>query len=103
MLLAAVAVLFSPLAGAQQATATPVAAETPQPMLAVQIRMQGFSCDKPLGGVRDTKRSRPDRGVWVLEVQQRNLSDHAGSGHGRKSRTTPMTDSRLQRTAVQLP
>jgi len=62
--LLAAAVLFSPWARAQQAT---VAGETPQSMLAAQIRMQGFTCDQPLGASRDTKRSRPDRGVWVLK------------------------------------
>ena len=67
VLLAAATVLFSPLVRAQQATATLVAAETPQSMLAAQIRLQGFTCDKPLGAVRDTKRSRPDRAVWVLK------------------------------------
>jgi hypothetical protein len=36
-------------------------------MLGVQIRLQGFTCDKALGAVRETKRSRPDRGVWVLK------------------------------------
>jgi hypothetical protein len=66
ILLAAAAVFFSPLVRAQQATSTLVAAETPQSMLAAQIRIQGFTCDKPLGAVRDRKRSRPDRAVWVL-------------------------------------
>jgi hypothetical protein len=67
ILLAAAAVLFSPLAQAQQATTTQVATETLQSMLAAQIRMQGFTCDKPLGVARDSKRSRADRGVWVLK------------------------------------
>lgn len=67
ILLAAAAVLFSPFARAQQATATLVAAEIPQEMLAAQIRMQGFACDKSLGAVRDKKRSRPDYAVWVLK------------------------------------
>jgi hypothetical protein len=66
ILLAATTVLFSPLVRAQQAMAAQVAAETLQSMLAAQIRMQGFTCDKPLGAARDTKRSRPDRSVWVL-------------------------------------
>jgi hypothetical protein len=65
-LLAAAAILFGSSVRAQQATATLVAAETPQSMLAAQIRTQGFTCDKPLGAVRDKKRSRPDRAVWVL-------------------------------------
>jgi hypothetical protein len=42
------------------------AEETLQGLLAIQIRSQGFACDKPLGAVQDAKRSRPDRGVWVL-------------------------------------
>ena len=61
LLLTLAAVLFSAPAGAQQA-----AAETPQTMLSAQIRMQGFTCDKALGATRDTKRSQPDRAVWVL-------------------------------------
>jgi len=67
ILLAAAAVVFSPSVRAQQTTATPVAAETLQSMLAVEIRAQGFNCDKALRAVRDAKRSRPDRGVWVLK------------------------------------
>ena len=67
MLLAAAVVVSSPLVRAQQATASLVAAETPQDMLAAQIRMQGFTCDKALGAVRDKKRSRPDHDVWVLK------------------------------------
>jgi hypothetical protein len=66
MLLAAAAVVSSPTVRAQQATVTPVAAETVPDMLAAQIRMQGFACDKPLGAKKDTKRSRPDHDVWVL-------------------------------------
>ena len=61
LLPAIAAVLFSP-----QVRAQPVAEETPQTMLAAQIRTQGFSCDKALGATRDKKRSRPDRAVWVL-------------------------------------
>jgi hypothetical protein len=66
ILLAAAAVFFSSFVQAQQATTTLVATETLQSMLATQIRMQGFACDKPLRAARDSKRSRPDRGVWVL-------------------------------------
>ena len=67
ILLAAAAVVFSQSIRAQQTTATSVAAETLQSMLAVQIRAQGFTCDKALRAVRDAKRSRPDHGVWVLK------------------------------------
>jgi hypothetical protein len=43
------------------------AGDTPQDMLAAQIRTQGVACDKPLGAVRDAKRSKPDYEVWVLK------------------------------------
>ena len=62
LFIAIAAVLFTPQVRAQQ-----VAAETPQTMLAAQIRTQGFTCDKALGATRDRKRSRPDRAVWVLK------------------------------------
>ncbi|WP_027542822.1 hypothetical protein [Bradyrhizobium sp. WSM2254] len=42
------------------------AQETPQTMLAAQIRMQGFACDQALGARKDATRSRPDHAVWVL-------------------------------------
>jgi hypothetical protein len=64
-LLAAVAVLFNPLVRAQQATL--LATETPQSMLAAQIRMQGFTCYEPLGAVRDSNPYLPDRAVSVLK------------------------------------
>ena len=62
LLLAIAAVLFSP-----QVRAQPIPAETPQTVLSAQIRIQGFTCDKALGAMRDRKRSRPDRAVWVLK------------------------------------
>ena len=43
------------------------AGETPQDVLAAQIRLQGYACDKSLGAVRDRKRSKPDHAVWVLK------------------------------------
>jgi hypothetical protein len=60
MLLTIAAVLSSPQARAQQIV------ETPRTMLAAQIRLQGFTCDKTLGAVRDKKRSRPDLTTWIL-------------------------------------
>ena len=60
--LLAIVILFSPHVRAQQ-----IPAETPQGMLAAQIRTQGFTCDKPLGARKNTKLSRPDRDVWVLK------------------------------------
>jgi hypothetical protein len=43
------------------------AGEAPQNVLAAQIRLQGFACDKSLGAVQDRKRSKPDHPVWVLK------------------------------------
>lgn len=40
--------------------------EMPRDVLAAQIRMQGFACDKALGARKDIRRSRPDYAVWVL-------------------------------------
>ena len=51
---------------------TAQAQETVQSMLAAQIRMQGFTCDKALGAKKDTKRSKPDREVWVLRCSNAN-------------------------------
>ena len=51
---------------------TVLAAETVQSMLAVQIRSQGFTCDKALGATRDAKRSKPDYEVWVLRCSNAN-------------------------------
>jgi hypothetical protein len=62
LLLAIAVVLFS-----SQVRAQGVATETPQTMLAAQIRTQGFTCDKALGATKDKKRSRPDHDVWVLK------------------------------------
>jgi hypothetical protein len=62
LLLAIVFILSGAQVRAQQ-----VPAETPQGMLAAQIRTQGFACEKPLGAKRNAKLSRPDRDVWVLK------------------------------------
>ena len=43
------------------------AGETLRGILAVQIRTQGVTCSKPLGAIKDAKRSRPDHDVWVLK------------------------------------
>ena len=48
------------------------AQETVQSMLAAQIRMQGYVCDKALGAVKDAKRSKPDRPVYVLKCSNAN-------------------------------
>ncbi|MBR0956307.1 hypothetical protein [Bradyrhizobium japonicum] len=48
------------------------AKETLQSMLAVQIRSQGFVCDKALSAIKDRRRSKPDHGVWVLKCSNAN-------------------------------
>jgi hypothetical protein len=64
----ALASLMSTNAPAQQGQIPGRAgAGTLKDTLAAQIRLQGFSCDRPLGARRDAKRSRPDYGVWVLK------------------------------------
>ena len=54
--------LISTVASAQQGQSS----ETVQGMLAAQIRLQGYSCDRPLRARRESKLSRPDVGVWIL-------------------------------------
>ncbi len=53
--------------GGLTASLAQTAEETPQSVLAAQIRMQGFACDKALGAIRDRRRSKPDHAVWVLK------------------------------------
>jgi hypothetical protein len=61
-LLVIACVLFGAQALAQQSPA-----ETVQGMLAAQLRIQGYACEKPLGAKKNTRLSRPDRDVWVLK------------------------------------
>jgi hypothetical protein len=56
-----------PGAGRSSFITTAVAAETPQDMLAAQVRAQGVACGKALAAKRDAKRSRPDHEVWTLK------------------------------------
>jgi len=67
LLLAIATVVGSSAARAQQAPA-----ETPATMLAAQVRVQGFTCDKALGATRDKKRSRPDMAAWILRCSNAN-------------------------------
>lgn len=63
------AVLYFPALVATFAFGGPpgqAAQENVQSMLAAQIRLQGFVCDKAIGATKDAKRSRPDYAVWVL-------------------------------------
>jgi len=52
LLLAIVSILFSPQVRAQQ-----ISTETPQGILAAQIRTQGFACEKPLGAKQNKKQN----------------------------------------------
>jgi hypothetical protein len=40
--------------------------ESPANIIAVQIRKQGFPCDKPQSAEKDTEADRPDLPVWKL-------------------------------------
>jgi hypothetical protein len=53
--------------GGPTASIAQTAQETPQTMLAAQIRLQGFACDKALSAIKDRQRSKPDHAVWVLK------------------------------------
>ena len=46
-----------------------LAQEPTKDLLAVQIRDQGYPCDKPLSAERDAARSKPDEVVWVLKCE----------------------------------
>ncbi|UGY12923.1 hypothetical protein [Bradyrhizobium septentrionale] len=48
------------------AGSTAQAEETLQDLLAVQLRSQGYACDKPLKAERDDKLSKPDNEAWTL-------------------------------------
>ena len=48
------------------------AEETPAERLAIQIRKQGYPCDKPISAERDAQRSKPDEAVWVLKCGNAN-------------------------------
>jgi hypothetical protein len=64
--LALVGALSAPQANAQQG------ADTPMQSLAAQVRIEGFTCAKPLRATRDRKLSRPDRASWVLQCSNAN-------------------------------
>jgi hypothetical protein len=62
-------ILGIPIANEQFGSIARAAGETPKDVIAAQIRIQGFTCDKPQRAVRDAKRSRPDHDVWVLTCE----------------------------------
>jgi len=52
-----------------EAQAQPADDETPADIIAVQIRKQGYACDKPESAKRDPQLSRPDLPVWILKCE----------------------------------
>ena len=48
------------------------AQETAKELLAIQIRDQGYRCDKPVSAKRDEKHSKADAPVWVLRCEHRS-------------------------------
>ena len=38
-------------------------------IIAVQIRDQGYACDKALSATRDEKLSKPDEAAWILKCE----------------------------------
>lgn len=43
--------------------------ETPDKIIAAQIKRQGYACDRPEKAVRDRERSKPNAAVWVLTCE----------------------------------
>ena len=64
---ALIATLSIPPANAQRG-----GADTPKQSLAAQVRIEGFTCVKPLRATRERKLSRPDRASWVLQCSNAN-------------------------------
>ncbi|MBR0872172.1 hypothetical protein JQ633_17535 [Bradyrhizobium tropiciagri] len=57
---------FVVLVGGGLTGSTARADETLPDLLAIQLRSQGYACDKPLKAERDDKLSKPDDEAWTL-------------------------------------
>ncbi|VIO71070.1 hypothetical protein CI41S_27410 [Bradyrhizobium ivorense] len=57
---------FAVLVASGVAGSTARADPTLQDLLAIQLRAQGYACDKPLKAERDDKLSKPDNEAWTL-------------------------------------
>ena len=44
--------------------------ETPDDIIAVQLRDQGYKCDNPNDAKLDKDASKPDEKVWILECDE---------------------------------
>jgi hypothetical protein len=49
--------------------AAQTAEETPKEIIAAQIRMQGYSCDKPISAENEPRLSKPNEDVWILKCE----------------------------------
>lgn len=65
------------------------AQETPPDILAIQIRSQGFACEKPLSAARDPKLSRPDQAVWTLKCKNIAYRVHLNPGMAARVQRLP--------------
>ena len=67
--------LFGALTGAmvaapfQWATSAAMAQETPEDIVATQVRAQGHPCKDAQSAQRDQAASKPDEPVWLLQCQ----------------------------------
>jgi len=66
-----------------------IAQETPPDILAIQIRSQGFACEKPLSAARDPKLSRPDQAVWTLKCKDISYRVHLNPGMAARVQRLP--------------
>lgn len=50
--------------------ATPCFAQgSTKDIIAAQLRMQGFKCDRPKSATRDAAASRPDEAAWIIRCE----------------------------------
>ena len=54
---------------AEAQSVQPADDEVPPDIIAVQIRKQGYECNKPSKAKRDPDASRPDLPVWILTCE----------------------------------
>ena len=83
-----ICILVAVLAGVSGGASVCAAEETVQGMLAAQIRMQGYTCEKAVGATRDAKRSRPDHDVWILKCS--NMTYRVGRYPDMAAKVTPL-------------
>lgn len=58
--------------------------ETPMDIIAIQIRRQGYACDKPISAERDKERSKADEAVWILKCENFTYRVHLVPDMGAK-------------------